>query len=196
MQRDAKSELSDETLMEAVIAEDESAFETLAGRFEKRLYYFAYRHLRDEEACHDLVQETLLRVYRHRADWRKGSRLSTWIFAILLNLCRDTLRRSGRNSSMEIPEVALAAEHSSFKRADPSPLAQAEKNQLLELLSEALNSLPAQQAKLLKLKMDRDLSFEEAGKELAIRPDAARASASRAYKKLRQWMQKKTKDRD
>jgi RNA polymerase sigma-70 factor (ECF subfamily) len=143
-----------------------------------------------------LVQETLLRIYRHRAQWRKGSRLSTWIFAILLNLCRDYGRRSGRFSSMEIPEVARAAEHSKFRRQEPSPLAQAESNQLLELLSEALAALPPQQAELLKLKTGKDLSFEEAGRELGIKPAAARASASRAYKKLRQWMRQKTKDKD
>lgn len=194
MKRDLEPHGPDEVLMDLVAAGDEAAFEALAKRFEARLYYFAYRHIRDVETSRDMVQETLLRVYRHRAEWRKGSRLSTWIFTILLNLCRDHGRRAGRNISMEIPEVTLAAERSSFRRQDPSPEIQAEHQQLLELLSEALDALPAEQARLLKLKTDKDLSFEEAGKELGIRPDAARASASRAYKKLRQWFTLKTKD--
>ena len=141
------------------------------------------------------MRETLLRVYRHRADFRAGSRLSTWVFAILLNLCRDHGRRSGRFSSMEIPEVAVAAEHSSFRREEPSPLAEAERRQLSELLAGALDALPPVQAQLLRLRADKDLSFEDAGKELGLKPAAARATASRAYKKLREWMQRNTKDR-
>lgn len=193
MQDNLKSSRCDEVLMARVASDDEAAFEELVKRFEQRLYYFAYRHVRDTEVSHDLVQETLLRIYRHRADFRKGSRLSTWIFTILLNLCRDYGRRSGRFSSIEIPEVARAAESSSFRRQEPSPLAQAENSQWIELLSEALAALPAQQAILLKLKTSRDLNFEEVGKELGIRPTAARATASRAYKNLRQWMRQKIK---
>jgi RNA polymerase sigma-70 factor (ECF subfamily) len=194
MQKDPKNQASDEALMQAVLEDDEAAFEELTRRFEQRLYYFAYRHVRDAEVSHDLVQETLLRVYRHRKDFRHGSRLSTWVFAILLNLCRDHGRRSGRYSSMEIPEVATAAEHSSFRREEPSPLAEVERRQLAELLAGALESLPPLQAKLLRLRSDKELSFEEAGKELGIKPAAARAAASRAYKKLKAWMRKNSGD--
>ena len=196
MQDRPQHTLDDAALMGALNSGDKAAFEELARRFEKRLYYFAYRHIRERELSLDLVQETLLRVYRHRKDWRKGSKLSTWIFAILLNLCRDYGRKSGRFSSMEIPEVARAAEHSSFRPQELSPLQHAEKNQLAELLAAAIAALPPKQAELIKLKTGQDLSFEEAGQALGIKATAARATASRAYKKLKVWLQRHAKDRD
>jgi len=181
----------DETLMESLLGGDEAAFEELARRFEPRLYYFAYRHVREAEVAKDLVQETLLRLWRHKAEFRRGSRLSTWVFAINLNLCRDHLRRSGRLSSLERPEVALAAEMSRGRKTDPTALEQAEKKEMALLLSEALDALPALQGRLLRLRNDEELSFEDAGKRLGLSPAAARAAASRAYKKLKLWMQKR-----
>jgi RNA polymerase sigma-70 factor (ECF subfamily) len=186
---------SDENLMQRLLAGEEAAFEELARRFEARLYYFAWRHLRDEEAAKDMAQETLLRLWRHRAEFRSGSRLSTWVFAINLNLCRDYLRKNGRLSPIDRPEVALAAEMSEQRKGKPTALDAAEKREMLGLLGQALDSLPGLQAELLRLRNEEGLSFEEAGGRLGLKPAAARAAASRAYKKLKLWMQERTKDR-
>ena len=184
----------DESLMQRLVEGEEAAFEELAKRFEKRLYYFAWRHVRESEVAKDLVQETLMRVWRHRAEFRSGSRLSTWIFAINLNLCRDHLRKNGRLSSLERPDVALAAEASSRKKDGPTALESAEQHEMVSLLSQALDALPPLQGRLIRLRNDEELSFEEAGQRLGISPAAARAAASRAYKKLKSWMQQRTRN--
>jgi RNA polymerase sigma-70 factor (ECF subfamily) len=193
MQKDISPSPEDEAFIQRLIEGDETAFEELVRRFETRLYYFAWRHLRDAEAAKDLVQETLLRVWRHKHEFRRGARLSTWIFAINLNLCRDYLRKNGRLSSMERPEVALAAEISEQRKKTPSALDQAERSEMVSLLQEALEALPPLQAQLLRLRNQEELDFDEAGKRLGISPTAARAAASRAYKKLKGWMQKRVK---
>ena len=194
MQKLGPGQPSDEELMARLLGGDEIAFEDLAKRFETRLYYFAWRHVRETEVAKDLVQETLLRVWRHRSEFRSGSRLSTWVFAINLNLCRDHLRRSGRLSSIERPEVALAAEMSQGRKGLPSALDEAERHQMVSLLDEALDALPPLQGQLLRLRKNEEISFEEAGEKLGLSPAAARAAASRAYKKLKSWMQKRTQD--
>ena len=142
----------DETLMQRLVGGEEAAFEELARRFEKRLYYFAWRHVRESEVAKDLVQETLLRLWRHRNEFRMGSRLSTWVFAINLNLCRDHLRKNGRLSSLERPEVALAAELSSHRKGGPTALESAEQHEMVALLSQALDALPPLQGKFLRLR--------------------------------------------
>jgi RNA polymerase sigma-70 factor (ECF subfamily) len=183
----------DETLMRRLLQGDETAFEELARRFEKRLYYFAWRHVRESEVAKDLVQETLLRLWRHKAEFRMGSRLSTWLFAINLNLCRDHLRKNGRLSSLERPEVALAAEIMTQGKGAPTALDAAERNEMVSLLSQALDALPPLQGQLIRMRNSEDISFEDAGKRLGMSPAAARAAASRAYKKLKLWMQQRTK---
>ena len=185
------SSLSDEALLQSQGSAEDAAFEELARRFEARLFYFALRTLRNEDAARDAVQETLLRAWRSRQSFRRGSRLSTWLFAIELNWCRDLLRKRSRERSMEDPATALAAEQSRFRREDADPAEEAEKKELSALLVEALESLPPMQESLLKLRASQDLDFEKAAKKLGISPDAARAAASRAYKKLRRWFLKR-----
>lgn len=183
---------SEEALMQAVQADDAEAFDELARRFQTRLFHFCLRRLSQQEAAEDAVQETLLKAWKYRHSFRADSKASTWIFALAVNLCRDYWRRSKPESSMERPEVAVAAEWSSLRRPADSPEDLAQDHEASELLLQALESLPPQAAALLKAKRDHDLTLEEAGKQVGLSPAAARAAASRAYKKLKTFMLKKS----
>jgi len=183
--------LSDEDLMRAVCSEDAQAFDELAGRFQTRLFHFILRRVRDRQVAEDLVQETLLKVWRHKDSFRHGSRLSTWIFALSLNLVRDHWRKAKPESSMERPEVAMAAEFSSLRHREGDASEQAAGHELSALLLEALGHLPAQSAELLRQRSTEDLTLEEAGKRVGLGPEAARAAASRSYKKLKAYLSKR-----
>jgi RNA polymerase sigma factor (sigma-70 family) len=180
--------LSDEALMRQVCLEDSGAFEELVGRFQTRLFHFVLRRLRDRQAAEDVVQETLLKVWKHKQSFQHGSRLSTWIFALSLNLCRDHWRRLKPESSLERLEVAMAAESSSLRQRGPSAEDVAATHELSERLLQALETLPPAAADLLKRRSQDDVSLEEAGEKAGLSPNAARAAASRAYKKLRQLL--------
>jgi RNA polymerase sigma-70 factor (ECF subfamily) len=182
---------SDEELMQALAAHDDTAaYEELVQRFQGRLFHFILRRVGDRGVAEDLVQETLLRLWQKRHAFRHGSRLSTWLFAIGLNLCRDYWRRSRPESSLDRPEVALAAEHSSLRPPGEDPLRQAENAEVTEALLAALELLPPTSAALLRRRSSEDLTLEEAGSSLGLSPAAARAAAARAYKKLRLLLKK------
>jgi RNA polymerase sigma-70 factor (ECF subfamily) len=185
--------LDDEALMRAVQAGDVEAFDELARRFQPRLFHFCLRRLSQRQAAEDAVQETLLRVWKHRLSFRQDSKLSTWVFTLAVNLCRDHWRRSKPESSLTRPEVAVAAEWSSLRRPDDSPEDLAQDHELAELLLQALETLPPQSAALLRAKSAQDLTLEEAGKQVGLGPSASRAAASRAYKKLKVFLLKKDK---
>jgi RNA polymerase sigma-70 factor, ECF subfamily len=184
---------ADEAVMQAVQAGDTDAFDELARRFQARLFHFCLRRLSQRQAAEDAVQETLLKVWKHRLSFRQDSKVSTWIFALAVNLCRDYWRKSKPESSLTRPEVAIAAEWSQLRRPEDSPEDLAQDHQVSELLLQALETLPPQTAALLKAKGAQDLTLEEAGKLVGLSPSAARAAASRAYKKLKIFMLKKSK---
>ena len=192
MTRKAWDQQSEEALMLAVQTDDAEAFDELARRFQPRLFHFCLRRLSQREAAEDAVQETLLKAWKYRHSFRADAKASTWIFALAVNLCRDYWRRSKPESSLDRPEVAIAAEWSSLRREDGSPEDLAQDHEASELLLQALESLAPQSAALLKAKTHQDLTLEEAGKQVGLSPSAARAAASRAYKKLKIFMQKKS----
>lgn len=103
--RAAGGEPSDEELAWALSQGDERALDTLMLRWQVPLRAFLYRYLQNEADAFDLAQETFVRVYRHRANYQKGKRFSTWMFQIALNLARDHARRWARRPVVALEEV-------------------------------------------------------------------------------------------
>ena len=99
---------TDEVLANALREGDDRALDALMLRWQVPLRTFLYRHLQNEADALDLAQETFVRVYRHRANYREGARFSTWMFQIALNLARDHARRRVRRPVVTLDEAPEA----------------------------------------------------------------------------------------
>ena len=77
------------------------------------LYRKALHMLRDASAAEDIVQETCLRAWQIFDQFTPGTNGRAWLFAILINVVKHELRRSGRcridPRSQEILETCAAA---------------------------------------------------------------------------------------
>lgn len=71
---------------------DRQAFSRIVRRNQASLLRFAMRMTGDAEAAQDLVQEAFLRLWRRRLAYRPETQLSTLLFQITRNLCRDHYR--------------------------------------------------------------------------------------------------------
>jgi RNA polymerase sigma factor (sigma-70 family) len=99
---------TDEELIVAVAAGDETALATLYRRYERPLHAFVFRYTGGRDVD-DLVQETWLRVVRAAGRFDVAKRFSTWLFAIALNLARDWRRRPPAEPVDRAEAVRLAA---------------------------------------------------------------------------------------
>jgi len=79
---------------------DHDAFEVLARTSIDRLYGIARRVLRDPTAAEDAVQDCLVRAWRDLRALREPARFDAWLYRLLLNSCRDELRRSRRRPAV------------------------------------------------------------------------------------------------
>jgi DNA-directed RNA polymerase specialized sigma24 family protein len=68
---------------------DESSFEAAIEPFRRELHVHCYRLLGGLAEADDLVQETLLRAWRHRGDVRDPGALRGWLLRIATNACLD-----------------------------------------------------------------------------------------------------------
>ncbi len=182
---------ADEDLMLAVRLGDAEAFDEITRRFQARLFRFALRRVGRRDVAEDLAQETLLKVWRHRDRFRPGARAGTWIFALCLNNIRDHWRRRRPEVSLEEPAAAHEAESGSGRPPRKDPGEEAADREIASLLMEALRSLGGRPSELLELRGTQDLSLEEAGRRVGLGPEAARAAASRAYKKVRAYLEQR-----
>jgi RNA polymerase sigma-70 factor (ECF subfamily) len=69
------------------------AFTSLFHRYEARIYRLAMTILREERDAEDAVQDACLRVFERIKHYRAESSFETWLTAVVVNVCRDRLRR-------------------------------------------------------------------------------------------------------
>ena len=72
-----------------------------ARKFEKNLLNFFWRQGVSPSESEDLVQETYLRLWRYRGDYRPTAKLSTFLFLLARQVRIDALRRQTRREERE-----------------------------------------------------------------------------------------------
>lgn len=78
------------------------AFEILVKRYKNPLMNYVFRFLGDYELCNDVVQETMIKVYRYKDSYRSIAKFSTWIYTIAGNLAKTELQRQKRRKMFSI----------------------------------------------------------------------------------------------
>jgi RNA polymerase sigma factor (sigma-70 family) len=132
-------------------------------------------------AAADLTAETFAQAWLSRRrfrDERDGSALP-WLLGIARNVLRESVRRDQVETrarvKLGLPLELVTEDGYDGVEARLSPRA---------ALDEALRNLPPHERQALELRIVDDLSYDEVGKRLAIRPTAARLRVSRALRRL------------
>lgn len=88
--------IDDRQFMQLIIQKDAAAFEELYDRYDKWVYHFAFRIVKDSVAAEEIMQELFLRIW-HQAEHfdHNQDKLSTWMFMITRNIAIDHLRSRG-----------------------------------------------------------------------------------------------------
>jgi len=122
----------------------------------------------DLQRGEDLKQEAFARVFLRRKDFRQGSKFSTWLWRIAINLCYDELRKQHRHAEFSIDDdgsTGFAREQAS---EEPSPDVRAAAQEEFEFLREALLRLPESRRAALVLRYCEGLTLREIADILAI----------------------------
>lgn len=140
---------SDELLIQKIAERDSAALEQLYDRYERQVYSFIFRIVKDTMAAEEVVQELFIRVWnsagRLLTDESAG-KISSWMFTIARNLSVDWLRKQGRKPLEAREEGALERE------AAPQTTEQEVEHKLLgEQMKEALGELNEDQKQVVEL---------------------------------------------
>lgn len=71
-----------------------AAFTELFGQHEAQAYRLALTILRNEQDAQDAVQDAFLRVFENIKQFEGNSAFTTWLTRIVVNICRDRIRRN------------------------------------------------------------------------------------------------------
>ncbi len=185
------SEDPDRPLLSAVAEGREDALRELMVRHKEAVFRFAYRFLQNEADAAEIAAETFVRVYRNAAKFQPRAKVSTWIFTIASNLCRDHARKAWRHKvfSLFAPD-ADSREHNpttpESRLADDQPNA-GESLALRESVAEALAAVDALPLKLKSpfiLQVLEEKSQRECAQILGISEKAVETRVYRARKRI------------
>ncbi len=163
---------TDRDLIDRALVGDRGAFSALIERHAAPVWTAVSRSLADRELAREVFQETWVRAWEGLTGLRNADRLRSWLLSIALNLTRQWLRK---NEPEELDRTERTAPEDS-----PS-----ERAELRAILQSAVADLPAQQRRVVELRIHFDRSYEEIARELGTTTDSARASFYQAMKRLR-----------
>jgi RNA polymerase sigma-70 factor, ECF subfamily len=135
----AETATVEEKVLAAVQAGDASAFAALADRYRRQLHVHCYRMLGSFDDAEDLVQETMLRAWRHRATFEGRSQFRTWLYRIATNVCLKALERRPRRVMPPDLGPARSEPPSEADISDEVPWLQPYPEHLLDLAAPAEN---------------------------------------------------------
>lgn len=170
-------------LMNRALLGDTEAYGELFELCRAKIHRMAYAILHDSATADDVVQETFLRGLDRISTYRGESAPRAWFSSIALNVCRHRIRE---NKHLEgANDRTLESGRRVFRpktRAVASKVIQKEDHRQLVV---AMGFLTDSQREVFLLHYDQNLSYEDIGQILDLRPGAARALAHRAKANLR-----------
>ena len=150
----------------------------------KGAYRLAAVILTDEGEAEDVTHDAVERAWRARRSLRHPDRFEAWFQRIVVNSCRDRLRRHGSRPR------TISADGAAFLRdalPDPGPdltVATARR----EALAQALRLLPDEQRIVVVLRFYLDLEIDDIARRSGTRAGTVKSRLHRALKQLRaEW---------
>jgi RNA polymerase sigma-70 factor (ECF subfamily) len=131
--------------LRAAAAGDRAAFERLYRRMHPRLVRFLGRNVPRRDLVDDVINDTMLVVWRKAGEFRGDSRVSTWVTGIAYRCMLKALRDGA--PAQEISESALDGYALDAEPADDA----AAGHELRDWLARGLKTLPEEQRTTLVL---------------------------------------------
>ena len=166
----------DDELMRRSVAGDSGAFAALIRRWERPVGRVLRRLVPDVGDREDFRQEVFLRVFRAQAGYEPRGEFAAWLFRIVLNVVRDSIRRR-RHRPSHLRDEDLD------RSTDPQKLA--EQSELRNVIGNAINRLPAPVREALVLKHFAELTFSQIATVTNTPISTVKSRAQQGLKQLR-----------
>lgn len=172
-------------------AGDLKSFSALVAIYQERAVRVAYSFLGNFEDARDIAQDAFIKAHEKISSFKAESRFYTWFYRILVNLCKDFLRKkkvrrcisffTGQNSEDKDRDEMAARVLSPAKDAGEALVDQ----ELGEKILSAMAVLPARQKSIFMLRYLDGLSLAEIGETLNISEGAVKAHLWQAGQKMK-----------
>src|SRR5271163_3905184 len=151
------------SLVAAAKGGDITAFETLVGRYERKIFRLAQNITQNKEDAEDVMQEAFLKSYQHLGEFQGNSRFYTWLVRIAVNQALMKLRKRRPNQVSLDEEIDTGEDLVTREIEDwgPSPEDRYEQTELSTILNTTISELDPSFRVVFQLRDIEELSTEE-----------------------------------
>ncbi|MGD1212817.1 MAG: sigma-70 family RNA polymerase sigma factor [Candidatus Acidiferrales bacterium] len=172
----------------AAKAGDIPAFETLVGRYERKIFRLTQNITQNREDAEDAMQEAFLKAFEHLDNFQGNSRFYTWLVRIAVNQALMKLRKRRPNVVSLDQELDTGEDMMPRDVEDwgPSPEERYGQTELGNILGKVISELNPQFRIVFQLRDIEELSTEETAEALGLSVPAVKSRLLRARLKLRE----------
>lgn len=178
---DAYSQLTDEELVQKVVANNNTLFfGVLYDRYSKMVYNKCYGFAKSKDEAEDLTQDVFLMLFVKLASFKGKSKFSTWLYSFTYNFCVNYVNR---NKQRKMSDNSISMEKAEYNLTEEIP-----DESIYELkankLSKAMELISVEDKSILLLKYQDSSSIKELSEVLEIGESAVKMRLKRAKTKL------------
>ena len=188
---DAEQE-SERKFIERLAKRDERAFNELVQLYEARVFRLVLRMLGRRDEAEDMAQEVFVQIFKAVGTFRGDSKLSTWIYRVSVNLCKNRMKYLSRRHADGEDELEPVAERASLDEAKgvtfgdvAQPDRMVEGYQMEQVVQRCIAELEPDFREVLILRDLEDLSYEELSEITGLPDGTVKSRLHRARSMLK-----------
>jgi len=165
---------------------DLDSFERLFERIREDLYRIIYSFMRDHDDTDEVMQESLIRIFRHLPSLKNVEKFPSWAMRIVVNQCHTYRSRKGRVAYTPLDELSEREDHqATFQHGlSASPRETMMQNEVIEAIHRAIGELPKRQRSAILLFEIEGLAVKEVAEAMQCSEGAVKFNVHQARKKL------------
>ncbi len=188
----ASEEETEAQFVARLVARDEGAFNELVTTYERRVFALVFRMLGRRDEAEDLAQEVFVQVFKAIDQFRGESKLSTWIYRIAVNLCKNRTKYLSRRHAGKQDDLDAIHERSAFASARGVVVGEASRpDELVEgmqleiVVKRAIAQVDQDFREVMVLRDVEDLSYEEIASVTGLPAGTVKSRIHRGRAQLR-----------
>lgn len=189
---------SERRFIERLARRDERAFNELVELYQARVFRLVLRMLGRRDEAEDMAQEVFVQIFKAVSTFRGESKLSTWVYRVSVNLCKNRMKYLARRHSDGEDELEPVAERAALDEAKgvtfgdvAQPDRMVEGYQLERVVQQCIRELDPDFREVLILRDLEDLSYEELSAITGLPDGTVKSRLHRARSMLKASVERK-----
>ena len=183
--------LSDSVLVRDYMNGNENALERLIMRHKQRVFSFIVSKVLDKEIAEDIFQDTFIKVVNtlKSGKYNEEGKFLPWVMRIAHNLSIDHFRRGKKMRMLRATEEFDVFD--TMCSDEPHMEDRMIQEQIHQDVRDLLETLPEEQRLVVKMRIERDMSFQEIADETGVSINTALGRMRYALINLRKAMEER-----